>query len=159
MLHLYDQSRSCLIWFLSQSALDPKGHESLKQFSMQTTLVRSVTLLSYLVFMTDGTRFHRSRQFNINLDVDRICLFGHVIVSSIFLHKPYLVVLSRQFSFMFGVYHTCIIEQVIALSAFRHNWHLILPVTKVQYHFWHRIDQYDQSRYCPIWFSSQIAPD
>ena len=54
--HLYDQSRSCLIWFSSQLALDPIGHNNLVSFLVYTTPVQAITLLSNLILIIDDTQ-------------------------------------------------------------------------------------------------------
>ena len=55
-----DRSCHCSVQFSSQIALDPIGRESSVSFLSQNTPVRSVTSLSYLVFITDNTRSDQS---------------------------------------------------------------------------------------------------
>ena len=52
-LDLYDQSYCCTVWFLSQIRLSSISHENSVSFSTQTTSIRLVIQLSYLVFIID----------------------------------------------------------------------------------------------------------
>ena len=91
--------RSCLV--LSQTVPDSIGPNSLVQFSMQTALVRSVRLLSYLVFITDRTRSNRLQQFNFAFSINHNNTIGHIVVLFSFRHKlhPIIQVLTVQFRF------------------------------------------------------------
>ena len=55
-LHLYNQLRHCPIWFSSQLALDPIGHNNLVSFLVYTTPVQAITLLSNLILIIDDTQ-------------------------------------------------------------------------------------------------------
>ena len=54
---------------------------------MQTTPVQSIISLSYLIFVTDSTRFIRSLELSFLFSVDCTCTINHVIVLSGFHHK------------------------------------------------------------------------
>ena len=64
-LDLYNQSRPCLVQFLSQTKPDSISHRSSVLFLTSTAFLRIDMQQSYLVFVIVSTRFDQSRQFSI----------------------------------------------------------------------------------------------
>lgn len=61
--------------------------------------------------------------------------------------------MAAQFHFQRRPLYT--ISHIVVLFGFHHNWHPIRSDMIVQCRFQHRLQLYDQSLYCPVWFSSQ----
>ena len=57
---LYNRLHHCLVLFSSQTTPDPISHDILVSFLVQTTPIKSIMLLSNLVFVTYHTWFDRS---------------------------------------------------------------------------------------------------
>ena len=80
--YLHNRSHCCPIWFLSQTTPSPISHNTLVYFLVLNTFVRSITLLSCLIFVTDNTRSDQSRWLNFIFDENRTCMVKHVVFLS-----------------------------------------------------------------------------
>ena len=85
--YLYNQLCHCRIWFSSQTASGPIGHDNSVSFSAYTTPIWSVTLLSCLVFITNRSQSNRSWQFIFNVRVNHTYTISNIIVLFGFHHK------------------------------------------------------------------------
>lgn len=84
----YDQSRCCLASFSSWIAHCLFSLDSLISYSVKNKPLRSVMLLSCLVFVINHILSYRSGQFNSNFSVDRTCTISHIVVLFDLHHRP-----------------------------------------------------------------------
>ena len=68
--YLYNRSSHCPIWFLSETTLGLIDYNNPVSFLVQTTPLRSIISLSYLVFITNRTWSNRPRQLNFIFGID-----------------------------------------------------------------------------------------
>lgn len=108
---------------------------------MQTTSLRSITQLSYLVFGIVDTRSDRSQQFSIVFDIYGTCMIGD----------------DSSLSF-FGIDHTCTIGHIVILSSSHHRPYPVRQVPIIQFCFRHRSDLCDPSHQCIVWFLLKTVP-
>lgn len=108
---------------------------------MQTTSLRSITQLSYLVFGIVDTRSDRSQQFSIVFGVYRTCMIGD----------------DSSLSF-FGIDHTCTIGHIVILSSSHHRPYPIRQVPIIQFCFRRRSDLCDPSHQCIVQFLLKTVP-
>ena len=87
----YDWSHHCLIYFSWSTSSYLIGHDISIPISRSIAPVRSVTPLSYLVFIIDRTLLDLSSQFTFVFGVKRTYTTDHVNFLSCLCHKPHTV--------------------------------------------------------------------
>lgn len=108
---------SCLIVVIHRTRSDPTSLHSSVSYSI--TPVRTVTLLSCLLFVINHILFYWSWKFSFVFSVDCTCIFSHVIVLSSLFHRPYPIgsILKVQFRFQCRVdlyqrSHPCLVSSL-----------------------------------------------
>ena len=118
--HLYNQPRCFPIQFSSQSTLNQIGHDSLEFFSTQTALVRSVTSLTYMDFVTDPTRLDQSF-LTQTASIQSVTQLFYLVFFIVSTRSNW----SRQLNLVFDIDRIFRINHVVILDGFRYNWHPI----------------------------------
>ena len=113
--HMYNHSPHCPLWFSSHTTPDQIGLDNSVSISPQTKLIRSITSLSYLVFITKHTQFDQSRQLSFTFSIDRICTISHIFLLYGFHHNQHPIRLVTTVQYCFSAQIT-LVQSVTLLS-------------------------------------------
>ena len=124
---------------------------------MEITPIRSITSLSYLVFMINCILYNLSWQFNSDFNIHRAIWSITLLSCLVFVIDRNLSNWSWKFSFAFSQERTYLMGHVAILSCLHNRSQIVRSILTVQYRIQRRSHMWNLSCHCPIWFSWYVV--